>query len=107
MSNVKEVTDEDFEQEVLQSTTPVLVDFWAPWCGPCRMIAPIVEEVAQNYEEKLKVAKVNVDQSPLVVARFRIMSIPTLMLFKNGNVIETIVGAVPKNQIVEKIQPHI
>ncbi|MDI6828040.1 MAG: thioredoxin [Armatimonadota bacterium] len=107
MSSAKAATDENFEQEVLNSDTPVLVDFWASWCGPCRMIAPFIEEIAQEYGEKLKVVKVDVDQSPSVAGRFGIMSIPTLMLFKNGNIVETIVGALPKQQIIQKIQPHI
>lgn len=99
---VLELTDKNFDQEVLQSDIPVFVDFWAPWCGPCQMIAPIVESLAEEYEGRCKVGKLNVDDNPRTAMRFGIMSIPTLMVFKDGKVIERIVGAVPK-EVMEGI----
>jgi len=102
-----EITDTNFTTEVEKSDIPVLIDFWAVWCGPCRMIAPIVEELAQEYQGKLKVGKLDVDNNPGVPTRFGIRSIPTLLLFKNGNVVEQIVGAVPKGYIIDKIKPYI
>jgi thioredoxin 1 len=97
---VKEVTDSTFDSEVLQSQVPVLVDFWATWCGPCRMVAPIVEELAKQYEGKLKVAKVDVDNNTRIATKYDIRSIPSLYIFKGGKVVQTIIGAVPKNQLV-------
>jgi thioredoxin 1 len=102
-----EITDETFQTEVLDSETPVLVDFWADWCGPCRMIAPSVKEIAEEYSEMLKVGKVDVDDNPAVPGRYGIVGIPTLMLFKNGEVVERITGAKPKDLIVAQILPHI
>jgi thioredoxin 1 len=102
-----ELTDANFDAEVLRSGLPVLVDFWAVWCGPCKMIAPVVEELAKEYHGGLKVGKVDVDNNPEVSTRFGIRSIPTLLLFKGGKVIEQIVGAVPKRNLVEKVAPHI
>lgn len=102
-----EITDTNFTAEVEKSDIPVLIDFWAVWCGPCRMIAPIVEELAQEYQGQLKVGKLDVDNNPGVPTRFGIRSIPTLLLFKNGSVVEQIVGAVPKNYIIEKIKPYL
>lgn len=99
---VLELNDDNFDQEVLQSDLPVFVDFWAPWCGPCQMIAPLVESLAEEYEGRCKVGKLNVDENPRTAMRFDIMSIPTLMLFKDGKVIERIVGAVPK-EVMEGI----
>ena len=96
---VLEVTDSTFDAEVLQSQVPVLVDFWATWCGPCRMIAPVVEEIAKLYEGRVKVAKVDVDNNVRIATKFDIRSIPTLYIFKGGKVVQTIVGAVPKNQL--------
>ena len=101
-----EFTDSNFEQEVLNSDLPVLVDFWAVWCGPCRMIAPIVEELSTEYEGKLKVGKVDVDNNPNVAASFGIRSIPTLLLFKDGKIVEQLVGAVPKQDIVSAVSNH-
>ncbi|MCE5337042.1 MAG: thioredoxin [Desulfobacteraceae bacterium] len=101
--NIIEVTDGSFEQEVLQSDLPVLVDFWAPWCGPCRAIAPVVEELSADYGAKLKVAKCNVDDNPKIPGKFGIRAIPTLIIFKNGNVSEQITGAVAKSQITAAI----
>ena len=101
------VTDEDFQSEVLDSEKPVLVDFWADWCGPCRMIAPSVSAIADEYEDVLKVAKLDVDENPAVPGRYGIVGIPTLMLFKGGQVVERITGAVPKNRIVAQILPHL
>lgn len=95
MSNVLDVTDATFESEVLQAEKPVLVDFWAPWCGPCRTIAPTVEQMAQKYAGRAKVVKVNVDDNPRIAQQFQIMSIPTLMVFKNGSAIKRQVGANP------------
>lgn len=101
--NIIEVSDSVFEQEVLQSETPVLVDFWAPWCGPCRAIAPVIEELSSEYEGKLKVAKCNVDDNPQTPARYGIRAIPTLIVFKGGNVTEQITGAVAKSQIAAAV----
>jgi len=101
------VTDDTFETEVVNSPTPVLVDFWADWCMPCRMMAPIVDEIATEYKAQLKVAKLDVDQNPQTATQHGIMSIPTLMLFKNGEVVERLVGAMPKQRLVERIVPHL
>jgi thioredoxin 1 len=103
MHNVKELSDRDFETEVLQSAEPVLVDFWAPWCGPCRMIAPIVEELATENSGALKVAKINIDDSPNTAASFGVSSIPTLMIFKNGEVVDRFVGVQPKKRLQDAI----
>jgi thioredoxin 1 len=103
MSKEMELTDANFETSVLKSDVPVLVDFWAPWCGPCRMVAPIVEEIAGEYQGKLKVGKLNTDENQQVPAKYGIMSIPTLMIFKDGQVSERIIGAQPKKSITEKI----
>ncbi|MHB8093420.1 MAG: thioredoxin [Candidatus Aminicenantales bacterium] len=108
MSNeIVQGSDAAFEQDVIKSEIPVLVDFWAPWCGPCRMIAPAVEAVAQTYAGKLKVVKLNVDDNPKTPARYGIMGIPTLILFKGGEVKETIVGVVPKTKIEELVAGHV
>jgi thioredoxin 1 len=104
MGKPLEVTDSTFEQEVLQSTRPVLVDFWAVWCGPCKAIAPIVEELAGEYEGKLKVMKLDVDDNPRTATTYGVQSIPTLLVFKDGKPAERIVGAVPKKVIVDKLQ---
>ncbi len=102
-----EITDENFETEVMKSGTPVLIDFWAVWCGPCKMVAPIVEEIAKDYDGKLKVGKMDVDANPQASMKYGIRSIPTLMVFKNGHVVEQIVGAVPKKNLLDKIVPHV
>jgi thioredoxin 1 len=102
-----EMTDSNFEQEVLSSDRPVLVDFWAEWCGPCKMIAPIVEELAHEYDGKLKVGKVDVDSNQQVSMQFGVRSIPTLLIFKSGKVVEQVIGAVPKRLLAEKIAKHL
>ena len=104
MAKPLEVTDSTFEQEVLQSKQPVLVDFWAVWCGPCKAIAPIVEELAGEYEGKLKVMKLDVDDNPRTASTYGVQSIPTLLVFQDGKPAERIVGAVPKKVIVDKLQ---
>src|SRR3990167_6149798 len=107
MSNVGEVTDATFESEVLKSKLPVLVDFWAPWCGPCRAVAPVVEEIANDYNGKLKVLKLNTDENPKTAQAYRISGIPSLMIFKNGQPVEQVVGAVPKPTISAAVEKHI
>ena len=103
MSNAKKVTDQNFNEEVIESSKPVLVDFWAEWCGPCKMIAPSLEELANDYKDSIDVAKLNVDENPTTASSFSIRSIPTLLIFKDGSPVSQIVGAVPKRAIKSKI----
>ena len=107
MTTAIEVTDSTFDAEVLKSDIPVLVDFWAEWCGPCKMISPIVEEIGQELEGQLKIVKVDVDSSNQTAWRYDVLSIPTLILFKNGQVVERVVGAMPKAHLLPRIQPHL
>ena len=104
---IAHVTDDTFEPEVLKSDTPVLVDYWAEWCGPCKSIAPVLDEIAKEYEGRLKIAKINVDENQQVPAKFGIRGIPTLMLFKNGNVEATRVGALSKSQLTAFLDSNI
>jgi thioredoxin 1 len=104
MKATSDWNDLNFESEVLSAQEPVIVDFWAEWCGPCRMITPIVEEIAEQYAGKLRVGKVNVDDANRTASKYGIRSIPALLFFKNGKVVETIVGAVPKHEIVKKVE---
>ncbi len=105
--DILDISDDTFEEEVLKSELPVLVDFWAVWCAPCQMIVPTLEHLAQNYKEKLKVFKINIDENMKISAKFGIRSIPTLLLFSGGEVKETIVGALPQNKIIDVISKHI
>ena len=106
-SSIHHVTDDSFEPDVLKSDVPVLLDYWAEWCGPCKSIAPILEEVAKDYEGRLKIAKINVDENQATPAKFGIRGIPTLMLFKNGNVEATKVGALSKSQLTAFLDSNI
>jgi thioredoxin 1 len=105
--NIKQITDTSFEQQVLQSPVPVLVDYWAEWCGPCKMIAPILDESAHTYAGRLEIAKVNVDENQAIAARYHVRGIPTLMLFKGGEVVATKVGAVSKSQLATFIESNL
>ncbi len=104
---ITNVTDDDFEQEVLKNELPVMVDLWAVWCAPCRMIEPSVENIAQAFKDKLKVVKLNIDENPKTPANYGVMSIPTLLLFKGGELKETIIGAVPQKKIEAAINKHL
>ncbi len=105
--SVMHVTDQDFQQEVLDDSRPVLVDFWAEWCVPCHMVSPVVEEIARDFADRLKAAKLNVDDNPQTAATYNVMSIPTLLLFKDGSVAHQIIGALPKARLVQEIEPAL
>jgi thioredoxin len=107
MSKPQVVSDQNFETEVIKSDTPVLVDFWAAWCGPCRMVAPVLEEIATEQGEKVKIAKLDVDANPITAGRFGVRSIPTMILFKNGREAQRVVGYMPKEKLMQQLQPHI
>ncbi|BAY86356.1 MAG: thioredoxin [Rivularia sp. (in: cyanobacteria)] len=107
MSSATQVTDSSFKQEVLDSEVPVLVDFWAPWCGPCRMVAPVVDEISSQYEGQIKVVKVNTDENPNVASQYGIRSIPTLMIFKGGQKVDMVVGAVPKTTLANTLEKYL
>ena len=101
---VQQITDTNFDKEVLKSKKLVLVDFWAAWCGPCKMVAPVIDEIADEYKDAVKVVKVNTDENPSTAASYGIRSIPTLLIFNEGHIIDTIIGAIPKSTVVNRIQ---
>ena len=105
--SITEVTDNNFQAEVLEAETPVLVDFWAPWCGPCRMVAPVLEQLAGERDGSLKVVKLNVDDNQQTAARFEVLSIPTLILFKHGQVAAKVIGAMPKKRLEQELEPAL
>ena len=107
MSTPFDVTDHSFEQDVIQSDLPTVVDFWAVWCAPCKRIAPLLEEMAAEYEGQLKIAKLNVDENYDTAGKYGVMSIPTLLVFKGGQPVERIVGFMPKDHLMDKIKPHL
>jgi len=107
MSSVLSVTDNTFEQEVLKAELPVLVDFWAPWCGPCKAVAPVVEDLSKEYDGRLKVVKLNTDENPKTAQAYSIKGIPSLFLFKDGVVVESVVGAVPKATLATAVNKHL
>jgi thioredoxin 1 len=107
MSAAAQVTDASFKEEVLESDIPVLVDFWAPWCGPCRMVAPVVDEISEQYAGQVKVVKVNTDENPSVASQYGIRSIPTLMIFKGGQRVDMVVGAVPKTTLATTLEKYL
>ena len=104
--NLSEVTDANFDAEVLESATPVLVDFWAPWCGPCRVVGPVLEEIAGERED-LRVVKLNIDENQQTAARFQVLSIPTMILFKAGQPVKTVIGAYPKQRLQAELEPAL
>jgi thioredoxin 1 len=107
MSEVKKIADNDFETEILKSDLPVLLDFWAEWCGPCRQLAPILDQLAEEMGEQVTIAKLNIDESPETPSKYGVRGIPTMMLFKNGEVVATKVGAVPKSQLLEWLKNNL
>jgi thioredoxin 1 len=106
-ANITDVTDNNFQAEVLENDKPVLVDFWAPWCGPCRVIAPSLEEIADEQSDQLRIVKLNVDENQQTAAKYGVMSIPTLIVFKGGEPAHTIVGALPKKRLVQELEPAL
>lgn len=107
MSATASVTDTSFKEDVLDSEIPVLVDFWAPWCGPCRMVAPVVDEIAEQYAGQVKVVKLNTDENPNIASQYGIRSIPTLMIFKGGQRVDMVVGAVPKTTLANTLEKYL
>ena len=107
MGSTKKVTDDTFGEDVLDSSKPVLVDFWAEWCGPCKMVAPVLEEIAEQHSEKITVAKLNIDENPRIAEKYQIMSIPTMSVFSGGKVVKSIVGAKPKSALLRDLSEYI